>query len=337
MYHYEITAINDSDDIDNYNNLPVPPWQYRPDAGGGGGIALTAPTGFQVAISGTQNNPTVNLSWLPVSGANMYQIDVAIGGGSYVRQPNYMVNQISLKAKGLVSYRIRAIDILGNIGPQGDFTLNTDSYFETAVNWINVTPSYDNGELNLAWSYIPPYDLISTTGFLNFSLNIYRQNTNILIKSVSLDPEIHEYNYTSQMAIQDGAIYRDLTVIFTTTLISSTGNQNLSHTRDLTDDPPYVVGDPSLIIGSTYVTLNSIGVSAPYTGFMIIRGNNADFSIDGALEVQNTSSIPFTWSGLTKNTTYYFRIAIRDKISDVTGNYYELLFSPVLTVTTTNG
>jgi len=72
------------------------------------------------------------------------------------------------------------------------------------------------------------------------------------------------------------------------------------------------------------------------TGYVLLQGATPDFDASSVTGMQIISALPYTLSGLTPETTYYFRLAGKDAwFDDVPASYAALNFSGVLPVTTT--
>jgi hypothetical protein len=332
MYHYEITAINDSDDIDNYNNLAVPPWQYRPPSSGGGGTVLTAPTGFSASATGTVNSPTITLTWLPVVGANRYQVEMATGANPFALQANVMMNQLTRAVpKGTIAFRIRAIDVIGTLGPSGEWSGNTDNMFSSVISF-ELDGDYEGGEFTIIWG--APSDATP----LDYNLKIYRPGSSSPIKEFDFDPSITQFHFTREMSVSSGGLWRQLTATLTGNVIKG-GYQTTAtaFTMQIIDYLPEITGEAEIVIGPDSITLNSIQVDGPYDGFLIVMGSGPGFQIDGAIDIRHAASLPYTWTGLEPEKIYYFRLAAKDKMANLTNNFQDLLFSEVLSVITIAG
>lgn len=76
LYRYKITCINDHEGVDDFFNLPTPPWEQRtalPES------QIAAPQALRGHMGGTASAPVLIASWLPVAGAASYTRKVVDG------------------------------------------------------------------------------------------------------------------------------------------------------------------------------------------------------------------------------------------------------------------
>ena len=104
---------------------------------------------------------------------------------------------------------------------------------------------------------------------------------------------------------------------------------------------PAAVTAADISVGADSITLNSVTGPSPIgqdgvTGYVLLQGATPDFDASSVTGMQIISALPYTLSGLTPETTYYFRLAGKDAwFDDVPASYAALNFSGVLPVTTT--
>jgi hypothetical protein len=168
-----------------------------------------------------------------------------------------------------------------------------------------------------------------------------------LYPDTSVSPNVipSSYIYTREMALQDGGILRKLLVSVKYTfndglsfsMPNSPQSAKVSEPQYVTaiDPVPEITGDNlSYEVSQNYIILNEIEVSGENTGFVIVRGMDPDFQINQIAETRFAGNLPYKWDGLTADSDYYFRLAPKDGLSDLTGSYLDLLYSPALLIHT---
>jgi hypothetical protein len=336
-YIFEITAINDSDNVDDYWDLPVPPWHYR-------GLTdepiteLLAPTDFEAKISGDALNPEIELFWKPIVGATFYDFDLSVGdNGEYESLGKLRVNYNKVPIPpGRSAIRIRGLADNGVVGPYGSFVIDTQEYFGDPVD-IEIE-SFEAGNLKISWS--EPDVVANGVSLSSYTVTVMNPATRDERRSHIIHvptpappglpgstpvPEVERvYEYTKEMALADGGLLRSYLIGVKYTTVSGT-NQTSYVTAN--DAPPRVIGELNVLIGANSITLNSITVEGEHTGFVVVRGDAADFALSGVAEMRETGALPFEWTGLEPDTEYYFRIAAKDGFADLTLSYMDLLYS----------
>jgi hypothetical protein len=116
-----------------------------------------------------------------------------------------------------------------------------------------------------------------------------------------------------------------------------TAQNNLSEAASLTlvDMPPLIIG-ANFAVGQNSITLSDILTNEVHTGVGVVRGITAVFPLEETVESRWSNTLPFTWTGLQPNTTYYFRVAAKDAFFDTFGSndFGDLNWSEVQAVTT---
>jgi hypothetical protein len=343
LYHYEVTAINDSDLVDQYENLPVPIWNYRGLQSSEEGITtLTAPKDFDPRVKGDSINATVDLFWGAVAGASYYEVEVKIGSGTFYPLGKTNTNYIAANlSQGANTFRVRAVSSNGVIGPYGECLVDTVEAFAPAVD-IKVV-SFEAGDLILSWTYptITGQSVFYEETILEIMVPETRRvlRTEWLFSNSQGNPPT-TFTYTRTNAVQDGGLLRELLISikysFSINSISVQGRKVTSQPAEILaeDTPPEITGDPSYEITETSVILNSIETEGETTGFVVIRGTNNNFTINQLAEMRQTSQLPYTWDGLNPDTDYFFRLAAKDALTDLRGYYLDLIYTPVVTIHT---
>jgi hypothetical protein len=336
---FEITAINDSGEVENYGDLPVPPWHYRGLEGEEAITELEAPTDFEPKIAGEKTAPVLELFWKPVAGAAYFDFDISIGAtGEYELVEKLRVNYCKVALPpGRTSIRVRAISASGVIGPYAYYEIDTQEFFGDPVD-VEVV-SFVGGDLKISWSKPDAGYNWSVFGYVvdimdPDTLAIRRTHT-ISRYAAAGDQDERTYEYTKEMAMADGGVLRKLLVGVRYNSHGFSGATNSQQSLVTAyDAPPEITGDLSVTIGQTELTLNGVDVNGEYTGFVIARGSEADFDVSSLVEIRITNSLPYVYSGLTPDTEYYFRIAAKDAIADLRAYYMDLNFSQSMTIKT---
>ena len=337
MYQYEITAVNDSDEVDNYGHLTVPIWQYR-DQDSNTGLILTMPDGFSPVLEGTAASPVLQLTWLPVTGATSYEIQtMPDGSSSYGNSRTTAVNFLQMTlAPGVTAIRVRALRSPSGIGPWGVYEVDTRKAFVDPVLFTDTT--YAGGDLTLAWQ-LPVYAGLSDVEAELYELTIKDPDGKIR-RTTTIQGTEAGYEYLKSMAMADGAMKRTVNVSMVAKLRASDGQggyRSLTTTpavESITDEAPQLSGDLDVTIGSTSITLQALAVEGETTGFAVVRGDTADFELQGIVELRLAGGVPWTWTGLQPDTDYHFRVAAKDALADLLSYYLDLNWSGVFTLHT---
>jgi hypothetical protein len=235
-WHYEITAINDSDQVDDYADLPVPPWNYRGDGMLDPTVPSEPPTGFTIDVTFRTEKkpisplipiitmdvdvPIVKLGWLPVPWAESYEVEYrnGHGEGEWVSLGKVYANQgITFEPEaGPVEVRVRGLGSGGLPGPWGGALFDTADNSGTRLPASVTVGPYEGGELTVSWEPEPQWALSQHAYWLTFA----PQNFEVTVKGAdfavrrvaTLGPEARSWTYTAAMAVADGGAERELYV-----------------------------------------------------------------------------------------------------------------------------
>ena len=134
--------------------------------------------------------------------------------------------------------------------------------------------------------------------------------------------------------MQTGGPFRELSVgvaAENSTGISGTASVTLKDAL-----PPTATGADVSIFqnGATFdLTLRAITPAPPsdVTGYLIAKGETADFGVRQLSEVRQAAGLPFTWAGLAQGR-HYFRVALRDAFYEIVRDPLTLNWSNVFAV-----
>lgn len=316
LYHYKITCINDSPDVDGYD-IPVPPWEYRSNLPSVD--SLDAPKSLRVRIGGSEGAPVLLASWLPVAGAAGYEVETSVDGESWDRAGRVTVSAAECPtAAGDAWLRVSAIrDELQS--PWAQWSGNTAVTIPDAP-VVELSGPYLGGALSLSWDAV--------AGDPSYIVRIYPDVAQEPVRQAPLSGT--SWTYTPVLGVDDGGPWRTLRA--EVVAVNEVGESPPGVVS--ADDPaPDTVFDIDGVTGENSVTLEHASVEGEYTGFVLIRGLAADFDASGIAESRIVDALPYTWTGLESGTTYYFRIAAKDAFFDVSGDFASLNYSDVLVVT----
>ena len=377
-WRYEVTAINDSDQVDDYGDLPVPPWSYRGDGTQDPVEPTEAPSEFTYELGwldedepwtwppvtwppvlppifNDPGSPVIILGWLPVAWAYSYEVEYVVDGAeSWTPLGSFNVNSgvHIVTIRGIVTVRVRGVGSTGIPGPWGEVDIDTNASATGLVN-LNVD-SFTDGNLVLSWSHDldTAYDANPRYDIHQYELRL-ADGAGAQRRVATLGAGESSYTYTRAMAVADGVVVRRIIagvrmhVTRTSTsggFLSGGGRKTSTSTywtpwRYFTaEDPaPVLTEEPTLQIGPTSITLTAAPVDVDYTGYVIARGNGPEFQLADLAETRIAASLPFEWTGLAPASVYWFRLAAKDPLADLTGRYLDLAWSDAISVTTTGG
>lgn len=318
-FHYEITAFNDHPDAYGYQDLAVPPWLYRDHLPSG--TALTAPTGFVATISGEEESPILNLTWLPVAGADSYIVQYSVDNSSWSRMADSYINQTTFSVfPGNIYIRIAATNT-NSQGPWGYWNGSTSALFTPTTPFV-LTSAYQGAMLEVEWT--PVYNPT------NFKVVIHPAQSDSPVRIVDLGTAT-SFIYNSAMAVADGGPWRDLNVSLITTY---SNGQERTYTALIEDYTPPFISKVNISVGTNSISFDSIEIEytdTDFTGYVIVRGDRDEFDFDEALEFKPVGALPFVWDGLAPGD-YYFRIAAKDSFFDLATDFTNLKYSDTITV-----
>lgn len=326
-WHYEINCINDDPTIDEYKNMPTPIWEFR-GQDTGSFISLTAPSGLAVTGLGESDAPILRVTWLPVVGATGYRIEQSIGTGTWGLSQDVTDNIAEVTvAPGAIGLRVAARDSEGRVGLWSRWTGRTDALYYLAPSFDG---TYAGAKATLTWS--PPSTATGTGAPIAWDLFVVDAGGFTVLREIELHPDERSFTYTPEMGAADGGPFRDIN--FTMQYRTALGNLSESASLMLSEPAPMLYG-ASVEVGATSLTISNAEADSATTGLIIARGSNSNFQPLEVLETKtvNLNALPFTWSGLTTGTTYYFRIAATDAFFTATQNKLDLEWSDVYPVT----
>ena len=307
---YNLRLLNDDPRIYQYDDLPTPPWQGR------GQLPtvdkLTPPENVRGVV---ESRTSVLLVWSGVPGATWYDVELSSTGKTWASAGRATLMQMRLTvAPGKVYARVRAAN---DTLTSGWSTWQGDSTIPAPAKPAPTASAYVSGSASVSWAAVENAVRYAVS-LQQDGQSIY--NTTTTGTTFSVNPEI-----------QSGGPYRELAVNVAAVGVNATSAAGVA---ELSDPAPDMVTDAEIEIGTDSVTLVSVTPDAATdkTGYVIVRGDTADFGISQVSEMRQTTSLPYVWGGLTAGV-YYFRIAVKDGFYDVARQPETLNWSAVLTVT----
>lgn len=293
------------------DDVPTPPWQGRqqlPTV-----ETLDAPANFRGVF---EDAATVLLVWENVAGADWYEVETSGDNKTWTPQGRSNISQLrAIVQPGKVYARVRAAsDTLQSPWAtwDGDSTIP-----------VPVTPApqladqYKGGEARIEWPAVPFADSYTVTLRVEDSTVYSERQTGTAFE---LTPEI-----------QQGGPYREITVLVSAT---SQAGTSLEGSLALSDPAPTEVTQANATVGTDSITLYSVtpDEATEKTGYVLIKGDTADFTAAQVQELRQAAALPYTWAGLSAGE-HYFRVAVKDAFFEITRNFLGLNWSPVLVVT----
>ena len=307
---YNLRLLNDDPRIYQYDDLPTPPWQGR------GQLptydTLTPPENVRGVV---ESRTFVLLVWSGVPGATWYDVELSSTGKTWASAGRATLMQMRLTvAPGKVYARVRAAN---DTLTSGWSTWQGDSTIPAPAKPVPTASEYVSGSASVSWAAV--------ANALKYAVSLQHDgqvlySTTTTGTTFSVNPEI-----------QSGGPFRELSVNVSAIGANATSAAGVA---ELSDPAPDMVTDAEVEVGTDSVTLVSVTPDAATdkTGYVIVRGDTADFSTSQVSEMRQTTSLPYVWGGLTAGT-YYFRIAVKDSFYDVARQPESLNWSPVVAVT----
>ena len=320
LYRYKITVINDDPRVDDHIAELAPAWQFR--TGTGTITALTAPESVRGYIGGTALLPTITVSWLPVVGADSYLVSFSTDGIDWAAGISVTANVYTGSIPvGPVYVRVSAL----RDGEQSAWTLwHGDTTVTVPPAPVPVlTSPYSAALLSLSWAAVQ--------GDPSYVVKIYPAGSSTPVRQAPLAQT--SYQYTALLGIDDGGPWRQLRA---DVIAVNTAGESAVGSITASDLPPTVISYSGSVTSNS-ATLTAAASSQKATGFVLVRGASADFVVPSILESRVVASLPYTWTGLSPNTTYYFRVAAKDAFFDVSGDLESLTYTDVIVITTSGG
>lgn len=307
--HYNLRLLNDDPRIYQYDDLPTPPWQGRgqlPTVD-----TLSAPQNFRGVI---QSETSVQLVWAGVPGAEWYDVEISATGTTWANVGQARLTQMVVSVSpGKVFARVRAASSILT-GPWA--TWEGDSTIPAPIAPAVTAGEYVSGSASVEWVAVENA-LRYAVSLKNEGQTIY--STTTTATTLAVTPEL-----------QTGGPYRKLSVSVAAVGENGTSDAGIAK---LSDPAPEAPTDSVISIGEDSITLESVtpDEAADRTGYVIVRGDTADFGLSQVVELRQTASLPYVWGGLSAGT-YFFRVAVKDGFYDVGRNPAALNWSAALTV-----
>lgn len=307
--HYNLRLLNDDQRIYQYEDLPTPPWQGRgqlPTVD-----TLSAPQNFRGVI---QSETSVQLVWAGVPGAEWYDVEISATGTAWANVGQARLTQMVVSVSpGKVFARVRAASSILT-GPWA--TWEGDSTIPVPTAPAVTAGKYVSGSASVEW--------VAVENALRYAVSLQNEgqtiySTTTTATTLAVTPEL-----------QTGGPYRELAASVAAVGANGTSDAGVAK---LSDPAPKAPTDAVISIGEDSITLESVtpDEAADRTGYVIVRGDTADFGLSQVVELRQTASLPYVWGGLSAGT-YFFRVAVKDGFYDVGRNPAALNWSGVLTV-----
>lgn len=321
LWTYTVNLVNDDERVHGYENLSVPIWEGRgqlPTVD-----SLSAPEKLTVVVGGTQAAPVLEASWLPVPGADAYEVESSVDGEEWIRVGRTNINRISVYvSRGPVSLRVAAV----REALQSAFAVWSGDTMVSRPGETAATAAFEGATFRVEWQPVAEA--------AGYGLNILADLTKVA--SITETDDL-VYELTPEEATEIGGAWRKMSA--EVWALNSAGLGPVA-TASAEVPAPQAVTDADVNAGTNSITLNSVSGPAPIgqqdvTGYVLIQGATPDFSASAVTGMQVINALPYTLAGLTPETTYYFRIAAKDAwFDDAPTSYASLNFSGVLAVTT---
>ena len=321
LWTYTVSLVNDDERVYGYDDLPVPAWEGRGQLPTVDTLAM--PELLTVAVGGTKESPVLEASWLPVAGADAYEIEIGSDGKQWTRAGRANINRFSVPvAPGPGFLRVAAVrDDL--YGPWAEWWGDTRV---TPPGEVTATAEFDGATFVMKRAPVAEA--------LSYSLSLFVDGLQV---GSTMESTESFYTLSPEEATKWGGPWRTLNARIWAMNSAGTGpvSEVSANAR-----PPETVTDADVAVGADSLTLNGVGGPASVgeggvTGYVLLEGDEPDFDASSVTGMRIIGALPYTLSGLTPETTYYFRLAGKDAwFDDVPGSYASLNYSDVLTVTT---
>ena len=320
LWTYTVTLVNDDERVYGYDDLPVPPWEERgqlPTVD-----SLDVPAHLTVSIGGTPEAPALKASWLPVTGAEGYEAEYASNGAAWKRAGRFNINQAEIGVPaGSVQLRVAAVR--GDMQSGWAYWLGDTRVIPPAAPEPSV--SWRGADLLVEWPEVPGAD--------SYGVSIAADSG--VVDSVS-GLVAAGYELTAEAAAKLGGPWRSLSV--EAWGVNDAGPGPVAAAQASAPAPAQVTG-AEVSATADSITLSAVTGPPPVgegvTGYVLLQGAAPDFGVSAVTGMRIITALPFTLSGLTPGTTFYFRLAAKDAWFDaVPTSYAALNFSGVLPVTT---
>ena len=321
-WRYTLRLINDAPEV--YDTvIPMQPWEARGNSQQA--ERLTAPASIRVERASADSDSLFRATWLPVYGATGYVVEFAQGGAWNGLGTVTASTALFSAPPGDTRLRVAAFNEREQ-GPFGVWQGNTGQTAPDAPEPELVSP-FAGAALSLQWAAV--------TGAENYRVRIFAGGNTSLPVRVR-ETTSHSFDYTPAMALVDRGPWRELKA---EVIAQSSMGESQPGVVDAFDPAPSELPLAQITATSDALSVTFAWSGTPedeVTGYVIARGQVADFLPEEVLEVRRAAVLPFVWSGLQPGTRYHFRIAAADAFFDVTTEYLGLNWSASITVETAN-
>jgi hypothetical protein len=316
MYRYTVQLVNDDPRVYS-QNIAVPPWEYRSN------LPVVTVLAAPKSLAATWAGGALSLSWLPVSGAQWYEVQASGNGQTWENRGRANINALSFAVpQGMTFVRVRGANGVTE-GAWAEWSGDTGILVPQPP-----LPALDGPYAGAAFSA----SWLPVTGATAYTVRVFAGGN--IVPARIHQTEVPAFSYTYAMGVADGGPWRTLRV---DAAASNASGESLPAALDISDPAPAVIAaeDLTAVPGVSGVTLDRTDdPETDITGYVLARGATPDFAFAQVLESRIVTGLPYTWTGLEPDTVYYFRVAAKDAFFDVAGDYANLPFGGVVTVTT---
>lgn len=247
--------------------------------------------------------------------AAWYEVEVSNTGEAWTKLGRANISQMTVSVEpGIVFARVRAA--------RDDMSSGWAIWNGDTTTAIPIAPTlqingvYAGGYASITWD--------SVANAVQYAVALKKDGQSLYTTRV----ESSEFEITPE--IQSHGPFRNLECS-----VSSIGETGTSENAviELSDPAPDAPESADIVIHETSVTLESVipDESEDKAGYVLLRGETADFEMNQVVEMRQTDALPYIWTGLEPGT-YFFRVAVKDAFFEIVKNPLDLNWSPVLTV-----
>lgn len=194
-WRWEITAINDAPDLGEFDDLPVPPHQWRGQA-----VEtvqpLEAPKNLTAEGQGAPENPAINLMWSPVPRARGYRVEQSVGPALWGMGQDVTTNAVRIEVSpGYVAFRVAALDIEGRPGPWTGWYGDTGSLFLPAP--IILGSSFAAGAAWINWA--APPEATGSNAPAAWILTLLSPDGSTVVRTEEIRSDIFDLTYPTDL------------------------------------------------------------------------------------------------------------------------------------------
>lgn len=308
--HYSLQLLNYDDRIYGYEDLPIPLWQGRGQLPSDS--ELSPPAYLRGVV---QDEETIRITWLPVLGASWYEVQISSDGQNWQNLGSVSETQLETTVNpGVFHVRVRAgndVRMSGWTSYSGDTTLAAPAKPNPQL-----VGSYQNGGANITWAAVARAQ--------KYAVNLVTGQGNIFYTSSQTGTT---FQITPEM--QTGGPFRQISC--NVAAVNENGASEMG-TVVLSEPAPARITSANISISGTTAILSSVAPElSGTTGYAIAMGSVPNFSVNQVQELRQTSSLPYSWTGLAHGV-HYFRIAAKDAFYDSFHDPYSLNWSDALPV-----